>query len=155
MLKRLRHIRNYPIYLWILGVYPILHLYSANIGIVNDYEFVGTLGAVLALTTIAFVLTRPFISNPHERAFLLAICSLLFSLSGHIYVMIYMPRSLLVWNLASGALTFILLIASHKFMPQRFFAVFAVPFNLTLATLLAIQVVTFASKAYSMKDIRR
>ena len=58
-----------------------------------------------------------------------------------------------MWNLASGALTFILLIASQKFMPQRFFAVFAVPFNLTLATLLAIQVVTFASKAYSMKDI--
>ena len=51
------------------------------------------------------------------------------------------------------SLTFILLIASHRFIPQRFFAVFAVPFNLILATLLAIQVATIASKAYSMKDI--
>ena len=144
---------RYPLYLWILGVYPIFHLYSVNIGIVNDYEFVGSVAVMLVLSSVAFFFTRPLVSNPHKRAFMLAICSLVFSLSGHIYVMIYMPRSLLVWNLASGALTFILLVASHRYVPQRIFAVFTVPFNLIFVTLFAIQVASIALEAISMKDI--
>ena len=58
-----------------------------------------------------------------------------------------------MWNLASGALTFILLVASHRYVPQRIFAVFTVPFNLIFVTLFAIQVASIALEAISMKDI--
>lgn len=99
-----------PIYLWLIGIYPILHLYMRNIGLVIDIEVFFVAALALAATAVAFVLTKRLFPDIHTRALILAIWSLAHALSGHIYVEWIIPFSLTVWTLALilmlGLLTF-------------------------------------------------
>ena len=92
-----------PIYLWLIGIYPILHLYLRNIGLVIDIEVFLVAALALAVTTVAFVLTKRLFPDIHTRALILAIWSLAHALSGHIYIEWITPFSLTVWTLASSS----------------------------------------------------
>ena len=89
---------RFPFYLWLLGLYPILHLYSENLGLVKDDEVVIALAVALAATTFAYLATNSFIRQRHKTAALLGICSLAFSLSGHLYQIVFRGESLLSWT---------------------------------------------------------
>ena len=99
MRKFVSWVLQQPFYLWLLGVFPILHLYSVNISLVIDHEVATSLVGMLAVTAIAFVLTNSLVHDRHITALMLAIASICFSFSGHIYIMVFMPGSLFVWTL--------------------------------------------------------
>lgn len=126
-------------------MYPILHLYSVNYGLVLDHEVASSIVAMLFVTTSVFVLTRRALPNPHRRAFVLSIWSLAFSLSGHVYAMIFMPRSLLIWSLALGITAILLSAALYKTLPQRAYAHITAIINLTAAVLLTVQLIMLIS----------
>ena len=132
--------------MWIVGIYPILHLYFENYGLVIDREVIPLSAAVLAATTAAYILTiSPFPDN-HRRAFILAMWSLGFSLSGHIYEQWIMPFSLIVWT---GALISFLLILTRLLKRARFparFAQLTPTLNIIVAVMLALQLAQIAGR---------
>ena len=71
-----------PIYPWLAGAYPILHLYSVNFGLVVDREVPIALLWVLAATTICYIAIYAAIRNGHLTAMITTTISLCFSLSG-------------------------------------------------------------------------
>ncbi len=144
-MKPLSHLWRLPVYLWITGVYPILHLYAENFGLVRDNEVAQTIAAMLIGTTLVYLMTRPLARNPHKRAFYLAIASLTFSTSGHLYSMFVMPNSLLVWDIASAIVVVAISIAAARFIPQRSYKHFTTPFNLIAGTLLTMQIITLVA----------
>lgn len=159
-MKILRHktsktLFRYPFYLWLLGLYPILHLYSVNYGLVLDNEVSYLIVAMLISTTLIFHLARRVIHNPHKRAFFLAIWSLAFSLSGHAFVIVFMPRSLLVWSLGLGIAVLLLSAALYKTLPQRAYTQFSAPFNLIAVALLAMQLFTQISNTFADMEYAR
>lgn len=131
-----------PVYLWIVSIIPILHLYNANFGLVRDNQVIHALIAMLAATTLVYLATTRFIHNPHKSACLLAIASLAFSTSGHLYSLFVMPQSLLIWTIASASAAATIAIACLRFIPQRSYAHFTPPFNLIAIALLAMQIIT-------------
>lgn len=134
-----------PFYLWIIGIVPILHLYVENFGMVQDWQVAPTIGAVLAATSVIFVITKRFDTNPHRRAFYLCIGSLVFSLSGHLYVMLYMPRSLLISNIATVVIVGCFCLALRKRLPRGIYARFTKPFNIMSTALLAMNCINLLS----------
>ncbi len=99
MRKSLSRILQQPFYLWMLGIYPILHMYSLNLGLVIDHEVVTSIMVMLAATAIAFALTNVLVRSRHKTAAILSVASTCFSLSGHIYTEVFLPKSLFVWTL--------------------------------------------------------
>ncbi|MCY4061859.1 MAG: hypothetical protein OXG53_05805, partial [Chloroflexi bacterium] len=134
------------------GIYPILHLYLENFGLVRDSEVPPTIFAMILGTTLVYATAGPAIRDPHKRAFYISLLSLLFSLSGHVYVMIFMPRSLLIWNVASALGLILLAIALLKWLPRQSYAQFSAPFNLITATMLAIQIITLAGRMVAARN---
>lgn len=135
-----------PIYLWIIGIYPILHLYGQNFGLVTDREVLTVSAAALAATTAIYFLTKGLFSDKHRRAFILAIWSLGFSLSGHIYEQFIMPFSLTVWT---GTFISFLLILTHMLKRQRLGARYAQitpTLNIIAAIMLALQLAQLAGR---------
>ena len=138
MRRTLSKILEQPVYLWLLGIYPILYLYAANLGLVIDREVLFCLCGMLAATTIGFLVANRFIKDRYKTAFILSICSLIFTLSGHVFMAAFMPKSLFVWTLMlslSAAIIVALLCRSHA---QMFFAGAAPISNLIVLALLAI-----------------
>ena len=155
MHHNLGRILRFPLYLWILGIYPILHLYSVNFGLVMDHEVAPTIAAMLVATSIVFVLAGRVLPNQHKRAFYLGIGSLFFSMSGHVYSMIFMPRSLLVWNLATAVIVILASVAFNKCLSQRVYAQITASFNLTTAALLGAQIIILLSNMGSAQEYAR
>lgn len=139
-MKLLSHLWRLPIYLWIAGVYPILHLYAQNFGLVRDNEVAPTIATMLIGTTLVYLITKPLGDNPHKRAFFLSIASLTFSTSGHLYSLFVAPNSLLAWNIASVIVVTAIALACARFIPQRSYAHFTAPFNLIAGALLIMQI---------------
>ena len=133
---------RFPIYLWIAGAYPILHLYDQNFGLVRDNEVAHALFAMLAATTLVYLITNYLQKNPHKRAFFLAIVSLTFSTSGHLYSLFVMPNSLLTWSIAITIVVTAIALACARFIPQRSYAHFTAPFNLIAGALLTMQIIS-------------
>ncbi len=133
---------RFPIYLWIAGVYPILHLYAENFGLVRDSEAAHALIAMLAATTLVYLVAKPIEGNPHKRAFYLCIASLSFSTSGHLYSLFVMPRSLLVWDIASAIVVVAIIVACARFIRPHSYALFTRPLNLVAASLLLMQIIS-------------
>ena len=115
MRQHLSRVLEQPFYLWLLGIYPILYLYSQNIGLVIDQEVFICLAGMLAATTIAFLLTNYIVRNRHKTAFMLGIASFSFSFSGHIYALVFMPRSLFIWTLLVAVTAVIIMLGIYKF----------------------------------------
>jgi len=145
MKRKLSPALQQPYYLWIVGVVPILHLFAVNYGVVQETQVLPTIAAMLAATTLFFIFTKRNSRNPHRRAFYLGIGSLVFSLSGHLYEMLFMPRSLLIWNIATAVLIGGFCLALHKRLPQQIYARFTMPFNIISAVLLAMQAINLLS----------
>ncbi len=146
MFRQVQRVLQFPFYLWILGIYPIIHLYLENFGLVRDFEVPPTIIGMILGTTLVFVAASRVIRDPHKRAFYMSLLSLYFSLSGHVYVKTFMPRSLLIWDVATVAGLILLMIALHNLLPRRSYAQLSTSFNLIAAALLAMQVITLAGR---------
>ena len=131
-----------PVYLWLVSLIPILHLYNANFGLVRDNEVAQTAIGMLAATTLGYLLAKPLTPNPHKRAFYLSLASLAFSTSGHLYSLFVMPQSLFIWTIASACAATAIAIACARFIPQQNYAHLTTPFNLIATALLALQIIS-------------
>ena len=120
-----------PFYLWLLGVYPIAFLYSINIGLVIDHEVLIGLAGMLTATTVAFFLTNTIVRNRYKTAFLLSIASICFSLSGHVYTLVFMPKSLFIWTLILSLSATIIMFAIYR-STANFLQHVTLPLNLIL-----------------------
>ncbi len=136
---------RFPFYLWIAGVYPILHLYAQNFGLVRDSEVPHALFGMLAATTFAYLVSKPLEKNPHKRALLLTIWSLIYSLAGHLYVAFLHPRSLVVWTMAVVLCAALATLALHKRIPQSVWPHLTTALNLAFSVLLVLQLTTLAT----------
>lgn len=108
-----------------------------NFGLVVEREVLVGLAVMLLATTIAFVLANALLRNRQKAAFLLAIASICFSLSGHLYIQLFMPKSLFVWTLMVLALATVVIGAVCRTRKREFFAALALPLNLVSLALLA------------------
>ena len=146
MRKQVQSVLQFPFYLWIVGIYPILHLYLENFGLVRDREAAYTSICMLIATTTVFILSGRILQNIHQRAVFLAILSLTFSMSGHIYAAVFMPKSLLVWSILSAAAVIACLLALHKVVAPTAYAPLTAPLNLVSALLLTAQITSLSSQ---------
>lgn len=87
-----------PLYPWLLAIYPILHLYAKNIGLVKDGEVLGTVLFMLAATTIAYVFAGAILDSRHKAALVISVLGLIFALSGHIHELALPEASVLLWT---------------------------------------------------------
>ena len=100
---------------------------------------------VLAITLV-YAIARRLIRDPDMRAFYISLFSLYFSLSGHVYVILFLPKSLLIWNIATGLALLLVIRTLHKLLPRSSYAHISATFNLITAALLALQIITLASR---------
>ena len=149
MLAKISRVLNQPFYCWLVGVYPILYLYSENLGLVIGHEVLASLAAMIAVTTIGFLIANRVICCRYKAAFMLSLCSLVFSLSGHAYLLIFMPRSLLVWTLLVLIALAILLVKLWGRNSSEVFERATPVLNLILLALLAIPFTVIASSYVS------
>ena len=146
--SKLARVLRFPLYLWILGIYPILHLYAVNFGLVEDNEVAHALAGMLAATTIAFAFAKRLEPNQHKRALVLALWSLAFSLSGHLYQLMFMPGSLFAWTVCAVSLTLGATILLCRRLPVST-SVRATPsLNLIAFALVAMQLAQLAAMAW-------
>lgn len=138
MFNKLSRILQQPIYLWLVGIFPILHLYSENLGLVKDHEVLYVCAMILAATTLGFIVTNQVFRWRYKTAFILSICSLVFSFSGHVYVLTFMPRSLFLWSLFLMIALGILLFRLWKIDLRDFYWRVTPTFNLISLALLLI-----------------
>ena len=136
MRKRLSEVLRQPFYLWLLGVYPILHLYSVNFGLVIDHEVFTSLAVMVAATTIAFALTNVLVRDRLKTAFMLSIASICFSFSGHIYTLVFMPKSLFIWTLIVSIAAVFIMVAIYRRSSRRFLVHLTAILNLILLVLM-------------------
>ena len=85
------------IYPWLLSGFPILHLYSENLGAVRDEEVFPATLASLAITTVVFFAFRSLIKSRAKSALMTALVVSVFLSYGHC-VMLIDP-----WNLTHPA----------------------------------------------------
>ena len=143
--------RRFPVYVWFIGVFPILHLYSANYGLVLESEVAPTILGMLLATTLLFGAATRWIRNPHKRAFYLGILFMVFSLSGHGYISLFMPRSLLIWNVATVAMAIAFAFVCNKRFPPSVYPKLTTPLNLATGVLLALPIATLATSYASTR----
>ena len=136
---------HYPFYLWLAGIIPILHLYSENLGLVRDREALYVCAGMLLATTLAYHAAKRVIRCKHKTAAMLSICSFVFSLSGHLYVLMFLPRSLLVWTLFWLIALACALLWLWRSKSRRTFQQVSPALNLILLALLALPATRIAS----------
>ena len=93
MRRSLKGLLAYPFYVWLLGLHPILYLYSQNLGLVIDHEVVIVLGWMLGAVTLAFVCTNVLLKDRFRAASLVGFAIVFFALSGHIYGLLLAPTA--------------------------------------------------------------
>ena len=124
-----------PLYLWLAAIYPILHLYEQNFSLVDDSDAARVLALALAAASLAFIIANRLTRNPHQAALLLGVWSLVHSLSGHLYLAIFHPRSLVAWTLAAILLAALTTAALQRRMPKPAWAQLTIPLNLAAIAL--------------------
>lgn len=139
MKQPLRAALEQPIYPWLAGISPILHLYKENLGLVLDSEVIPCILLMLLGTSIVFYIFNRLLQSTQLAAFVTCLCSLVFSLSGHIYVLVFIPKSLGVWTLLTLAGLAYIIFALRKMRSHKFFAQATPSFNLIALALLALQ----------------
>ena len=152
MRTNLSGILHQPFYAWLVGIYPILHLYSENLGLVKDQEVLYACAGMLAATSLGFLVANRVICCKYKAAFMLSLCSLVFSLSGHVYVVIFMPRSLFVWTLMLLIALAILLVKLWRSDSREVFERATPVLNLILLALLVFPITKIAA-SYVSKSI--
>lgn len=104
-----------------------------------DAEVVPSILLMLFGTGIVFYLFNRQVRNIHLAAFITGLCSLVFSLSGHIYVLVFIPKSLGIWTMMILVGLACVIFALRKTRAQDFFAKATASFNLIALALLALQ----------------
>ena len=155
MRKGLSQILGQPFYLWLLGIYPILHLYSVNLGLVIEREVLASLAAMFAASTIAFLLTNVLLRNRHKAAFVLGVASICFSFSGHLYTQVFIPKSLFVWTLMISALAILVMSLLYRTRKHKFFVSATFPLNLVSLALLVSPGITIVSGYVDMSSFAK
>lgn len=146
MQKRTRQslYRDLPLYPWFVGIIPIIHLYTNNLGLVIDQEVFLCLILALLGTTIAFFAINQFVEDRHRTGFILAVSSIAFSLSGHVYVLVFIPKSLGIWTLMVLSALMCVFFLSRRIRSNLAFRHMTPVFNLVMFCLLLLQVFTLA-----------
>ncbi len=144
MKQTLRTSLEQPIYPWLMGISPILHLYKENFGLVLDSEVIPSILLMLLGTGIIFYMINRLFRSIHFAAFITGLCSLVFSLSGHIYVLVFIPKSLGIWTMMVLAGLVYVIFALRKTRSQEFFAKATPSFNLIALALLVLQLASLA-----------
>lgn len=156
MNKMKTQIINFPFYLWILAIYPIIYLYSNNIGQVIDSEVISISLISLIVTTTLFLFNRILIKQTHKTAFMLSIILLLFFMSGHIYEMLGLEETLLLpWALfiLGFMITIIMLfIIKYNDKSTQFFISISPTLNLIVVALLILPSFTIAQQYSTSLD---
>ena len=134
-----------PIYPWLLGIFPILHLYSVNFGSVIDREVAICLFWMAVATTVAFLAIHSLLRDRHESALIVSVLSLGFSLSGHIHTLLFEGEMLLTWSAAVLIFSAAAIIELHKNRPKIDLQQIALPLNLTITVLILLQVATLVT----------
>ena len=150
--KTLARAARFPIYLWIAGTYPILHLYHQNFGLVRDNEVAHAIIAMLAATTLVYLISKPLQKNPHKRALLLTIWSLAFSLGGRFYEELFHPRSLVAWTIGALLLAFMAAITLRNRLSKATCAQLTAPLNLIFSLLLALPLISLLPDALAQRN---
>ena len=150
-MKKIPHLGlRFPVYLWLVGIYPILFLYSANHGSVDDQEVFAALIGMLAATTVVFGLSDRLTVNIHKSALILGICSAFFSLSGHVYMLVFMPKSLGVWTLIELLALAAIAYTLYRIRSKTFFVHATRVLNLILTCMVLLQVYSIVSSHISL-----
>lgn len=137
-----------PVYPWLVGVFPILHLYAVNFGSVIDREVPITIFLLLAATTVAFVVLNFALRNVHKTALTVTIMIIGFSLSGHVHALLFETELLVFWSLAVLISIAAATIGLHNISTRVDLKEVAVPLNLISVTLILIQVVSLIASHY-------
>ena len=145
MLVKLLWALHQPFYVWLLGIYPILHLYAENLGLVKDSEVLYVCGAVFAATTLAFLAANRVIRCRYKTGFMLSVGSLFFSLSGHVYALVFLPGSLLLWSLLMLIALAVTLVKMWRRKSSKRVASITPALNLAVLALLLIPILNLAS----------
>ena len=135
-----------PVYPWLVGIFPILHLYAVNFGSVIDREVPITIFLLLAATTVAFVVLNFALRNVHKTALTVTIMIIGFSLSGHVHTLLFETELLVFWSLAVLISIAAATIGLHKISTRVDLKEAAVPLNLISATLILVQVVSLIAR---------
>lgn len=133
-----------PVYPWLLGAFPILHLYAANFGAVIDIEVPICIFWVMTAITVAYISINALLRNRHETAAIVSIIVIGFSLSGHLHTLLFESEFLVVWSLAVLLCIALAIAALHKLRPQLGLGQAAIPLNLISTALLVLQAATLA-----------
>lgn len=88
---------------WLLGLFPILHLFSSNLGGFRAGEVAPSVAISLAVTTLLFGAARLLFEDPRRAAAATAVCLLPLYGYGHLALM-FDERGLARWNGALLAL---------------------------------------------------
>ena len=139
-----------PFYPWLLVIIPILHYYRKNLGLVNDAEVPPTILLALAGASLVFALINRLIRDRYLSAAITSLCVLVFSLSGHVYVELFMPRSLGIWTVMALLALFIASLALRRIRPRSLFAQMAPGFNAVMLVFFSLQVVWLAASVIEM-----
>ncbi len=150
--KLLSLYKDYPLYLWIVGAIPIVHLYSENLGLVFDNEVIPSLILMLLGTTIAFLATNHWVRNRHRTAFYLGVCSIAFSLSGHVYELVFIPKSLGIWTFMVLSALVLILVPVQRIRIKAVFIQTTSVFNLIMFCLLSLQIISLVTGFVDMSN---
>ena len=139
-----RAILRQPVYPWLLGIYPILHLYAANLRLVIDSEVIPSIVFMLVGTSIAFYVFDRLMRDIHLAGFIVGLCSLAFSLCGHVYVLVFMPRSLGIWTIMVLLGLVLIILALSRLRSQKFFAQATLSFNMIALVFVILKCIELA-----------
>ncbi len=153
MRRKLSKTLEQPVYLWLLGIYPILYLYSENFGLVIEKEVLSCLVWMLIATTVGFLLTNTLLRQAHMTALGLSVCSIAFSLAGHLYSLVFYRAPILIWSLSVVVLTAAIVFGFHRFKRQDLYKQITPVVNVILIALVLSQIVNLASKSTSVSTI--
>ena len=145
MSSRLTRILQKPFYPCLFAIYPVLHLYSTNLGLVKDQEVLTCVQLMLAATVLVLVATRAIVGSQHKAAFLVSELGLFFSLSGHLYEIVLPYVSALYWT--AGVLLVAAIVTAElvKLPPPKFFLSATPVLNLIASVLVLGQIPVIAA----------
>lgn len=142
MRKTLRTLLWQPFYPWLVGAFPVLHLYAANFDQVIDREVAICLFLVLAATTTCYFASYTIQRNRYTPALITSAVSVCFSLSGHIHSLIFDRVSILLWTLVVATVCAAVVVMLRKAGAHVAYAQVTPPLNLVFLALILMQIVT-------------
>ena len=145
MKPTLRTAHTQPVYPWLLGIYPILHLYTENLGLVVESEVIPSILLMLVGTAVFFRALKRLVRKTYLTAFITAVCVIGFSLSGHTYELVFMPRSLAIWTILMLLGLAAACIWLRKTGSEQLIGQLAPSFNAIALVLLAFQLISLAA----------